>query len=162
VLGGEARARDNADRVELVRHCDLYGWDAGGAKLYAEALEADPNMPPVRGESPAWIAARYAARAGTGMSSGGSPLDVDARARLRRQALAWMRAELNTWPRRPSPDKPEMLRRAADFLDRYMTDPALFGVRDREALERLPAEERQAWEQLWKDARGHARAKPDR
>lgn len=151
IINGEVRARDNAERMQLLRHCVLYDWAAGAAKLYADALEADPNLPAIRGESPRWQAARNAARAGTSPTGDDPPPDDITKARLRRQALAWMRADLEAWTKQIAPDKPETRRRAADFLRRYQVAREMAGVREPEALKALPDDERAAWEAFWRD-----------
>ncbi len=151
VLRGESRALDNHDRVELIRLCRLYDWAAGAARLYAEALAADPSMPPVRGEPPSLAAACHAARAGTVPTADDPPPDAADRARLRSQALAWLRTDLDAWTSHLAAGKPEGRRRAADYLRRYRTYTEFAAVRDPEALKALPEDERAAWAAFWAD-----------
>src|SRR5205085_7806659 len=71
------------------------------------------------------------------------------RARLRRQALGWLRAELTArakqskswWPGEPG--------QAGEALRHWQRDPDLAGVRDKQALAALPAGERADWEKFW-------------
>jgi serine/threonine protein kinase/Tfp pilus assembly protein PilF len=91
-------------------------------------------------------AASHALQTAAGAGPEKTPLDEQERAALRRQALGWLRGNL-------------------DFRTRLMKDgyipgwtvgdwrtsPALASVRDRAALARLPDDERQQWERLWED-----------
>jgi serine/threonine protein kinase len=72
--------------------------------------------------------------------------------RLRRQALAWLRAELDLWAGRLDSGKAEERSGAARALGRWLRDRDLAGVRDPQALKALPAEERASWRKLWADA----------
>ncbi len=161
ILRGEIRALDNDERLQLIRHCDVYDWAAGAARLYAEMLEADPDMPRIRGGSPFLHAARYAARAGTGPTGDDPPPDDAAKARLRRQALAWMRAEFDAWTPQLAIDKPETRRRAVMYSRRYREDPALARLRDPKVLQALPEDERKGWEAFWGEVAARIEADPN-
>jgi hypothetical protein len=69
--------------------------------------------------------------------------DAEERARLRGQALSWLRADLAAWAK--VADR-ALVRR---ILAHWQQDPDLAGVRDRQALAALPAEERAEWDKLW-------------
>jgi hypothetical protein len=75
-------------------------------------------------------------------------LSAAERARLSRQALQWLRAELAA---RLRPRRPQTLPQAVMVVLDWQTDPALAGLREGEALKRLGAEERQAAQRLWSD-----------
>jgi hypothetical protein len=73
------------------------------------------------------------------------------RAGFRRQALDWLRAELESWRRlleREPAQEPGMI---AHGLQRWPRDPYFDGMREADALSRLPVAERQAWQRLWAD-----------
>jgi hypothetical protein len=100
-----------------------------------------------------FIAACAAARAGYGEGPGGEKLSADERAGWRRQALAWLRHDLPIWEKRCRSDKGGE-RAWGRWTMRAWTETApLAGVRDKERLERLPAEERAEWEKLWSEIR---------
>ena len=95
-------------------------------------------------------AACAAALAGCGQGQDAPPGD-EARARLRRRALRWLRADLAAW-RRLCEKGPAAVRTAADKqLRHWQQDPDLRGVRGKRPLARLPVEERLAWHRLWAD-----------
>jgi serine/threonine-protein kinase len=93
-------------------------------------------------------AARAAAQAGTGEGED-APADDAERARLRREALQSLRAELAAWDRQAN--DPAARAAAAQTLAEWQTDPAFAGLRDPKELAKLPAAEREPFEQFWAD-----------
>jgi hypothetical protein len=82
---------------------------------------------------------------GCGQGRDAADLAEESRAEFRRQALDWLRAELEA-QRRLLEQKPETV--AHDLQD-WLCDLHLAGVRDPDALARLPEPERQAWQKQW-------------
>jgi serine/threonine-protein kinase len=115
---------------------------------FEQALQLDPNLDAARYRlfSCRYAAARAALKNSAGQGSPEKVPDEQERARLRRQALSWLRANLEL--------KAEMLNKSKLVwwsLVAWQTDSALAAVRDREALARLPAGEREQWQALWAD-----------
>jgi hypothetical protein len=73
------------------------------------------------------------------------------RAGLRRQARAWLAADLDTWRRRAIDGNPRDRADAAAALRHWQGDADLAGVRHPWSLLRLPADERRLWQRLWAD-----------
>ena len=73
------------------------------------------------------------------------PLDWDAR--LRQQARDWLAADLALWTRKAE----ETMARdqVRQRLQHWLNDPDLAGIRDPQALARLPETEGEACRQLW-------------
>jgi hypothetical protein len=96
-----------------------------------------------------YAAACVSALAAAGQGEDAGKLDATERARLRRQALDWLKAETAAWGKRLS--SPSIQERAAvgDRLRLAQRDHALAGVRDGAALSSLPAPERSEWKELW-------------
>jgi hypothetical protein len=120
------------------------------ARYYTQVFTAEPRFlagPPARHR---YRAACVAARAGCGQGLDAADLDDEGRAAFRRQALDWLRAELDSW-RRLLENEPGSAWPVAHDLLRWLEDPHFDGVRGPEALARLPECERQAWQQLWAD-----------
>jgi hypothetical protein len=69
---------------------------------------------------------------------------AEERSRLRKQALAWLRADLVVWPLQWSGA-------VRQTLERWQKDPDLAGIRDAAALAKLPAEEQADCKKLWAD-----------
>ena len=77
-------------------------------------------------------------------------LDGSERRALRRRALTWLRADLSAWARLFA--EGEVGRsRLARIMAHWQKDADLAGIRDKEALDKLPAEEQKAFAQLWAD-----------
>src|SRR5262245_60170111 len=78
-----------------------------------------------------------------------SQLDDAERARLRRQALGWLRADVALHKKRLETGKPADRAAVRDALREWQDDPDLAGIRDSAAVAALPAEDRIAIGALW-------------
>jgi serine/threonine-protein kinase len=96
-------------------------------------------------------AARAAARAGCGRGKDDPPPTEAERAELRRLALGWLRADLTAWGRVLDAGDPKARADVAPALRRWRADPDLAGVRDPQALAKLPSQEQKAWRDLWSE-----------
>ena len=92
-----------------------------------------------------------AALAGCGQGEDGGKTDAMERSRWRKQALDWLRVALNMWTKQIDDGKPEIRAAAAKNLQHWQEDSDLAGVRDKDALAKLPADEQGAWGKLWAD-----------
>ena len=75
------------------------------------------------------------------------------RARLRGQALDWLKADLTAWGKLAEGPAEQRLR-VRQTLTRWRADPDLTGVRDKDALAQLPEDERAKWQELWGEVDG--------
>jgi hypothetical protein len=89
------------------------------------------------------------------LSKDAAGLDEAGRVRLRKQALAWLEAELALWKKTAAKSEGKV----APVLRAWLEDDDLAGVRGRPVLEKLPEEERRAWQELWAGVRELARLK---
>ncbi len=78
-------------------------------------------------------------------------LDDAERGRLRHQALDWLRAELVRSAKQAESNNPKAREAAQQGLKYWQEDADLAGIRDKDALEKLPEAERDAWRKLWDD-----------
>jgi hypothetical protein len=131
----------------VVGHPQRY---AVAARWYAAAFTADPQLLAGPPPSHRYLAACAAARAGCGQGRDAGELDEESRAGFRRQALDWLWAELVSW-RRLLEQEPGKALVVADDMRYWFRDPHFAGVHGPEALARLPAAERQAWQKLWSE-----------
>jgi hypothetical protein len=148
VLKGETQPADSAEQLALARLCQehkkLY---AAAAHFYEEAFGAEPKLvAPNR-----YDAACAAALAGCGQGKDAKTLDDKERHRLRRQALDWLRAELEANRLLLEKDGSKAGPAVAGQMRHWQSDADLAGVRGPEALARLPEAERQPWQKLWND-----------
>jgi tetratricopeptide (TPR) repeat protein len=151
VLAGTARPADAAERLAFAQMLYDAKRHAAAARLWSEALAADPKLGDDRGAQHRYDAACAAALAAAGRAEGEPPPDAAARAELRRKALDWLRAELAAWSKLLDSGDPKARAAIAPTLQHWKEDSDLAGVRDGDALATLPADERRAWEAFWKD-----------
>jgi serine/threonine-protein kinase len=125
---------------------------AAAARFYSDAFASDPKLADDLGSGHRYNrynAACAAALAGCGQGKEAPSVDDQEGARLRRQALTWLRADLDAWAKLLDDATPEQRAQAAEMLKHWQEDTDLAGVRDKEALEKLPEGEREAWGALW-------------
>jgi hypothetical protein len=124
---------------------------AEAARWHAEIFTTHPDLltgPPIGHR---YYAAWAAALAGCGQSRDSSGLDEKSRAGLRRQALGWLRDELEAYRRLLEAHPERTCGWVAGSLTRWLWDPYFAAVRAPDALARLPEEERRAWQQFWEE-----------
>ncbi len=172
-LEGEYDPQDNNERLALLGVCEFLGLYHAAAKLYSEALTADPELgdslaaecrrrAAIGDERPVgrveelntecrYPAARCAALAGCGLGEDGAGLGDVERSRWRRQAREWLQADLALWAKvleGPSPAGRDLARKR---LTLWQADPDLARLREASALDDLPTGERKECLTLWND-----------
>jgi serine/threonine-protein kinase len=140
-----------AERLDYAQLCALTGRHHASARLYTEAFHADTQLADNLQAGHRYNAARAAAQAGSGKGADAGQLDDREHSRLRRQALDWLRADLAAWARQAASDKESDRARVGQTLAHWQRDPDVAGVRDQEALAKLPEPERADWQKLWAD-----------
>jgi hypothetical protein len=70
---------------------------------------------------------------------------------LRRQAMAWLRDDLALYRKQAGSNEPAAREGVRQRLGHWQQDADLASVRDPQALDRLPDDERRQWQQLWQD-----------
>jgi serine/threonine-protein kinase len=150
-MKGEAKPRDADERIEFAELCQFKQLHGAAARFYAEAFAAKPGLEDP-GTGHRYNAARSAALAGCGRGEDAAGLDGKERTRLRRLALNRLRADLAVWTRLAK-DKPPARPQVQKALRHWQTDPDLAGLRDPEALAKLPAAEQAACRELWADVK---------
>jgi serine/threonine-protein kinase len=152
ILAGNDRPRGAAEQLVLAdlcrQHTKLY---AAAVRFYAAAFAEQPQLAEDLRQGSRYRAARAAALAVAGQGQDAGHLEDKERARLRQQALGWLRADLARWARLLEGGKPESLAALRRTLTGWQKEPDLAGLRDPEALARLPEAERPAWGKLWAD-----------
>jgi Tfp pilus assembly protein PilF len=149
ILQGEAKPKDASEQVELAQLCALKRRHAASARFYAAAFSARPALPPQAIAAHRYAAACSAALAGCGKGEDKPPPSQEQRAGLRRQALGWLRAALADLAKQAEKADPQTRDAATWTLTRLQQDPNLAGVRDKDALGKLPEEESKSWSKLW-------------
>jgi hypothetical protein len=151
LLKGEAQPANAAQGIALAWHCQehkkLY---AAATRFYAAAFVAQPGLADDLKAQDRYNAACAAALASCGHGEDAAQLDDQERARLRRQALTWLRADLAQYAQRVEKGPAQVRAAVQQRLVHWQQDPDFAGVRG-DALAKLPAAERQVWQQLWAD-----------
>src|SRR6266446_5420482 len=156
---GEVKAESAKEQLELAELCRMYKRHYTAAVTFYAGAFADPKAGKDLEKPWRYQAASCAARAAAGQGKDAVPLDDPACLRLRRQALAWLQADLVLYEKATQSD--DFAKDANDMiaalfnLGRWQQDPDLASVREDKQLERLPTEEQQAWRKLWRSG-GHA------
>jgi len=119
--------------------------------LYAEAFAQKPALAADPASGDRYYAACAAVLAGCDQGVGTVKTDEKERGRWRKQALDWLRADLILWTKKIGFGGMEDRDAARQALQDWQTDPALAGVRDQDALAKLPEDEQDAWRKLWAD-----------
>jgi tetratricopeptide (TPR) repeat protein len=160
VLKKEGKPADAAERLALAEFCLIHKrLPTIALELYQQAL-TEPNQ--AQGDLPAGT--RYNAACAAALVASDpdtAVLGAAERAKLRRSALQWLRSELANLVQQleKMPDKawPAIPKQLAH----WQHDEDLGGIRDAEALKRLPEHERKEWEQFWADVEAlRKRAEP--
>jgi WD40 repeat protein/serine/threonine protein kinase len=151
VLRGQDEPADNAERLAFAQLARDHKEFAFATRLWAEALASDPVLGDDRQAQHRYQAARAAVLAAAGQGKDRRPLDDEAKAKLRRQALDWLKAELTAWSKHIESGPPQNRLNISLQLSDWKQDNDLAGIRDAAALAKLPAEEKKAFLQLWTD-----------
>jgi serine/threonine-protein kinase len=146
MLRGTEKAANAAEQLEFGDLCIRKRLFAAATRFCAAAFKADPKLTKDVPAAIRYNAACAAALAGRAQGEDADRLDDKQRARLRRQALDWLREDLSWWAKNGA-----ALEKSSTGPRHWQIDPDLAGIRDSDALARLPAEERLLWERLWSD-----------
>jgi tetratricopeptide (TPR) repeat protein len=150
-LKGEFKPTTNDERLALSKWCQIRKLYRTAAGLLADAFAADPKLADDLKAGHRYNAARSAALAAAGQGADAAKLDDTEKARLRKQALDWLRADLALRTEHLESGPPADRTAAQQALQHWQQDGDLAGLRDPDALGKLPAAERAAWEKLWAD-----------
>jgi serine/threonine protein kinase/Flp pilus assembly protein TadD len=149
-LSGKTKPASPEEMVELAELCLRKQRNRAAARFYDEAFSPMSPRSATLIVVYSYNAACAAALAGCGQGTDADKLDEDERRRLRRQALYWLRGNLESMDRLLD-RKPDQARDLTTALKHWLADPDFARVRGTEALARLPEAERPAWQKVWRD-----------
>ena len=148
-LPGGSNPRDDSKRLALAQRALEAKKYAVAVRLWDEVLKRGPKLADDRRARHRYNAARAAALAATGKDADEPKPNEAARARLRGQALGWLKAELDVWSKALDSGDPNARAEVAPTLRHWQQDPDLAGVRGEAAIARLPEAERADWKAIW-------------
>jgi tetratricopeptide (TPR) repeat protein len=140
-----------ADCRDLAERCFVKKHFATAARLYAEALAAKPQLTEDLRAGHRFNAARAAALAGCGHGDDVAGVEGSEQEGLRKQARDWLRIELAAWAKKVDSGKEGERVQAQKTLAPWRDDTDMAVLRDADALEKLPASERQEWRVFWQE-----------
>ena len=152
VAAGRAEPKTPAEACDFARLCGqpFVMRYATAVRLYQMAFAADATLADNPGTGHRYSAVCYAIQAAAGKGEDATTLDA-AKAKLRDQALAWLKADLALFTKQlqaaNATDRAGVLR----TLRHWQKDTDLAAIRDAAALAPLPAAELKAFTQLWAD-----------
>jgi len=153
VLQGKSKPGDVPECLKLAWLClqPYKQLNAAAARFFGAAFTAEPRVVNDLMARHRYTAACAAALAGCGKGKDAGKLEGAERARLRRQALDWLTAELGAWrqvwEKEPSRVRPFLIKQLQD----WQRDVDLAGVRAPAALAQLPEAERPQWQRFWEE-----------
>jgi serine/threonine protein kinase/WD40 repeat protein len=146
LIAGQEAPANNRERLDVALLCQLQRRHVNAVRLYNDAFAAEPKAADDLQSWDRYNAACCAVLAASGQAIDTGPLDEAERGRLRGQALAWLRADLQLWTKQLAGDAAKDTRRV---LEHWQRDSDFIDVRGEEAIKRLPAAEQAQWRALW-------------
>lgn len=143
---GEYKPADDDERIALATLClQAHPYYAEAVELYRAAFANKPALT----ETHRYNAACAAVLAGFGKGEKIDDITEAKYADWRKQALAWLRADLERLRMRSERGSEGLRGSVRTTLRRWQSDAALAAVRDAKALAALPKEESEAWRTFW-------------
>jgi len=151
VLKGEQQPADDDERLDLAEICRSRRRYVAAARLSRDAFAHRAHLADDLQSGDRYSAAGSAARAGCGLGEDAKDLDDMERAGWRKQALTWLRADLNQRAKQLDGGKAEDRKAVRRDVAILAEGRRLAGVRDTAELAKLPADEQEAWRKFWMD-----------
>jgi tetratricopeptide (TPR) repeat protein len=150
ILNGRLTPASTKEKLLLGEICLTKKWYAAAAGFYKEALVEQPDLAANLSDGYRYDAARAAVLAGSGQGEDLSPTQAGEQVRWRKQALAWLQADLALCARTADQRGPLPPLSIIQTLQRLRHHVHFSGVRGA-AIANLPPDERAAWHSLWVD-----------
>jgi serine/threonine-protein kinase len=150
-LKGEFTPKDTTEALDLAGVCQIRKLHHATTRLYTDAFAADPRLADNPQAGHRYNAACSAAQAAAGEGEDAAKLDDKERARLRKQAIDWLRADLTALTKLTESGPANARSFVQQTLKHWQQDSDLISIRDAAALPQLSAEDRVACEKLWAD-----------
>jgi hypothetical protein len=149
VLAGEFKPRDALESLAFAELCYEKKLHGTASRLWADALESQPKLAGDMNVQNRYSAACAAALTGGGQGKDEPPLDAKAKARWRKQANDWLKADLAAWSKVLEGGSPQARQAISQTLQHWKVDTDLAGLRDAAAMVKLPDDEQKACRALW-------------
>jgi serine/threonine-protein kinase len=154
ILTGKLKPADAAEALGFAGVCHAKGLYGASARFWIEAFQTQPKLADDMQVQNRYNAACAAALAGCGQGKDDPPLDVAAKARWRKQAIDWLKADLTAWSKILDSGPPQARQAVSQALQHWKADADLAGLRDEAALAKLPPDEQATCRALWSEVDG--------
>ncbi len=153
ILNGQKQPTDVGERLALAQLCQLpcKQQHVAATRFYSEAFADKPHLADDLNAQHRYNAACAAALAGCGQGKDADKLDEKERIRWRQQALDWLRADLKAYRQLLEKSAGKAGPAIAQRMQHRLQDADFAGVRDAEALARIPEATRKDWQEMWKE-----------
>jgi tetratricopeptide (TPR) repeat protein len=154
ILKGAAQTADADEQLALAGLCQsCKKYYAAAARFYAAAFMTEPELASNLQLPHRYNAACAAALAGCGQGEDAGGLSEIERARLRQQALQWLRADLAAYGQLVEKGQAPARATVCERLEHWQQDNDFAGVRGPQSLAKLPENEPRQWQELWADVK---------
>jgi serine/threonine-protein kinase len=152
LLSGEVKPTNVDECLTLAWYCEEYKkLHCAAHQFYTDAFAQLPKLAEDMQAQHRYNAACAAALAGCGQGKDADRTDDPERMRLRRQAIAWLRADLAAWHKLLEKEPGKLGPHVANTMQHWKHDADFNGVRSTEALSKLPQDECRDWQKLWQE-----------
>ncbi len=148
-LRGKKKPADAAEQFALAQLCRYRNLPGAAVGFYQAAFAAKPELADDLQQENRFTAACTAARAAAGTGQDGAAADAAHRSAWRKQALDWLRADLQVWTRLAADKKAGARLMVRQMLGRWRAHVDLASLHDKKTLAALPEGEQKAWRQFW-------------
>ncbi len=149
ILGGLVKPSDALETLGFAELCYSKKLHRASARFWSEAFQAQPKLAEDMNVQNRYNAACAAALAGSGQGKDDPPLDDAAKARWRKQAIDWLKADLAARSKILDTARPQVRQAVTQTLQYWKADTDLAGLRDAAALAKLPEDEKKTCRALW-------------
>jgi serine/threonine-protein kinase len=149
ILAGKDGPASGDELAALPDMCYTKQHFAISARYWQQAILAQATLADDMGAANRYNAACAATLAGCGQGKDYPPLDEPTKARWRKQAIDWLKADLAAWSKILKEGPPQARQSIPATLQHWKADPDLAGLRDPNALKQLAEAEQSACRALW-------------
>ena len=149
ILNGRDKPSDALEWLGFAQLCYQKKLHGASSRFWTEAFQAQPNLADDMNVQNRYNAACAAALAGSGQGKDDPPLDEEKKARWRKQAVDWLKADLTAWSKILDGGSPQSRQAITQTLEHWKADTDLAGLRDAAPLAKLPDSEEKACRALW-------------
>jgi eukaryotic-like serine/threonine-protein kinase len=151
VRTGKTKPIDVDEILGFAQLCYEKKLHEASARFWADAFKTRPILADDMQAQHRYNAACAAALAGCGQGQDDPPLDAAAKARWRKQAIDWLKADLAAWTKILDGGPSQAKSSVAPTLQHWKGDPDLAGIRDPAGVAKLPDDEQKACRAIWVD-----------